>query len=240
MKGNLTMSIHTQLRQALRTHRGRLNQLEQNIVCSENGDVVARELDKFNRQQPCWMPPTKLAKALALEVHSIVAVIMACVAMNVATPAVTACNTDDCFTDSKVFSRDGDLDNWLTASLPATEGGSSKVMKLVRDGMTSKHMAQVVTNEGSDDLGLLGKKFIEAGKTYSPKQVEQLVLKFHNGDKSIGLLDNGDANLFFIHDDKGNVFVLSVGWDDGQWFVDVNRFSVDREWSAGYQLFLRN
>jgi hypothetical protein len=185
------------------------------------------------------MPPTKSAKALALEAHSIVAVIMTCVA-TFATPAVVACDTKDCFTDSKVFWRDGDLDNWLTESLPATEGGETKVLKLVQPNMTLKEMAQVVVGKPSDDLNLLGKKLIEAGKTFSPKQVEERILAFQKGDKYVALLDNGYANLFFIHDDKGNVFVLYVYWNGSQWSVYVNRLDSGSGWHADYQLFLRN
>lgn len=228
------------LKQALRKIRGPITQLETNIICGENGEEVLRELNRFNRRETCWEKPTKNAKALALEVHSIVAVIMACVAINIATPAVVACNTADCFTDANVFNRDGDLDRWLTKSLPATEGGETKVMKLVRANMMFRHMAQGVLNETSDDLSVLGKKLIETGRTYNPKQVEELVLRFHKGDKSVGLLDNGYANLFFTHDDKGNVFVLGVHWGDSRWRVYVSRFAYDREWFADRQLFLRN
>lgn len=234
------LTMNTMLKNALRKVRGPLNQLETNIICGENGDEVLRELNRFNRREPCWTPPTKSAKALALEAHSIVAIIMACVAMNIATPAVTACNTADCFTDSSIFRRDSDLDHWLTKSLPATEGGETKVMKLVRAGMMFKHMAQAVLNESSDNLRMLGKKFVGASKTYNPKQVEELVLRFHKGDKSVSLLNDGGANLFPIHDDKGEVFVLGVRWYGGRWNVFVRRFAYDSGWSADRRLFLRN
>jgi|GEM_PF-4824769 len=231
--------MNPQLRQALRAHLGRLNQTTQLLVCSDDGDVFARELDKFNQRKPCWVPPTKSAKAQALEMHSIVAVIMTCVATFM-TPAVVACDTKDCFTDNKVFWRDGDMDSWLTSNIPATQGGESKVLKLVRDRMTFKQMAQVVLNESSDDLSLLAKKLVEAGKTFSLKQVEERVSAFHNGDKSVALLNNGWTNLFFIHDKKGKVFVLHVHWDGGRWDVYIRRFGHDDEWIADIQLFLRN
>ena len=230
--------MNTMLKKALRGIRGPLTQLEKNIICGENGDEVLRQLNRFNRGEPCWVPPTKSAKVLALEAHSIVAVIMACVATFM-TPAVTVCDTKDCFV-GKEFWRDSDVDSWLTSSLPATEGGETKVLKLVRPSMTFKQIAQAVLNETSDDINLLGKRLIEAGKTFSPKQVEERVLAFQNGDKSVALLDNGWANFWFVHDDKGNVFVLRVYRYGGQWSVYIDRLDHGHGWDADYQLFLRN
>jgi hypothetical protein len=235
------MGMNPQLRQALRAHNGRLTKTQQLLVCSDEGDLFAHELDKFNQRKPCWMPPTKSAKTSALEAHSIVAVIMACVAMNIATPAVTVCNTTDCFTDSSLFYLDRNFIHWSTKRFPTTEGGQTKVLKLARDGMKFKHMAQAVLNDTSDDLTIHSKKLIEAGKTYNPKQVEDLILRSHKGNKSVSLLDNGFSNLFFIHDDKGNVFVLDVHLDGNSW--DINIFKLDSdgyEWNVGTHLFLRN
>ena len=233
------MGMNPQLRQALRAHLGRLNLTEQLLVCSDEGDIIARELDKFNDRKPCWVPTTKSAKAQALEMHSIVAVIMTCVATFM-TPAMVVYDTKSCFIDGKVFCRDSNIDRWLTTNIPATVGGESKVLKLVRDGMTFRQMAQAVLNETSEDLNLLAKKLIEAGKTFSPKQVEERILAFQNGDKSVALLDNGWANFFFVHDDKGNVFVLYVGWGGRRWYVIIFRLDRGDQWRAGYQLFLRN
>ena len=233
------MSIKLKLKKLLRQIRGPMNQLETNIICSDNGDEILRELNKFNRREPCWVPPAKLAKECALKVHDIVVDIMICIA-TFATPATVACETKDCFIDDKVFLRDGDLDSLLTTSLPATEGGEMKVLKLVYNQMTSKQIAQSILNESSDDYALLRKKLIDAGKTFSPKQAEERVLAFENGKTPIVLQGNGCANLWFVHDDKRNVFVLNVHRLGLRWNVLVFKFNEPVRYDTGCWLFLRN
>jgi|GEM_PF-2685756 len=146
----------------------------------------------------------------------------------------------DCFTDKIWVYRDGDWDRWLTKLTPATPAGKPAVYELTENGPTVKGMAQFVLGTTEYDIAKLAKALVANGKTFSPKQVDDLVIRFVKGEKAIGLNDNSYANLFFVHDDDGNVFVAGVGLGSGGWCVGVYRLDSDSGWNAGRRFFTRN
>jgi hypothetical protein len=151
-----------------------------------------------------------------------------------------ACDTRDCFTDNKIFWRDNQLDKLLTASIPSTNYGEAKVLKLAHNSMMLKQIVKAILGEKSDNLELLGNKFVASGKTFGLNQIEKLVIAFHSGDNSVPLLVNGYPNVFFVHDDKGIAYVLYVSLDEGKWDIRIGGLDNKHKWDHNSQFFLLN
>jgi hypothetical protein len=155
-------------------------------------------------------------------------------------PAAPACKTIDLFTDRKVFAwRDPNLDTWVSQSLPPAPQCTTTVYRLTKDGVTFSDMAKALLRETTDDPAIFAKLLVQRGKTFSPKQVEDLVTRFERGEKTIGLRDDGCANFFFVYDGT-SVFVLRADRRSTRWDVGVARLDDAYEWLAPNRLVARN
>ena len=149
--------------------------------------------------------------------------------------------TTDCLVQDGVLIgwRDGDLDCWLTNSIPAIPGGTINCLKLTKpEGTAYREMAEAM-------LGVTGTNaelkvlFRARGMTFHLEQVRNLIERTE-AKEDTGLLNNGNGNFFPIEDEKGEVFWLCVGRYGGGWDVYIFRFGYDRRWSRGSRAFSRN
>lgn len=136
--------------------------------------------------------------------------------------------------------RDRDIDSWMTKQAPIVDSGLSICYELIEEGPTFLDMARSVLEVGSEvEQEQIAKLLIERGKTFSPKQVEDLKKRFVDGETEIGFNTNGYANLFFVHDEK-SVFVLNVNQNSDDWNVKVNKLGNSNRWNRENRLFSRN
>jgi hypothetical protein len=155
-------------------------------------------------------------------------------------PAVGPCNIADCFTNRSVFTyRDPDLDTWFFKEIPSVPSGAATTYQLVKDVPTLSQTARFVLGETTNDPDTLAKLLVERGKTFSPKQVEDLVSRRECSDRTPGLIDNGCANFFFVHDAQNRVCVLGIDRSADGWGVGVYGVEYEFGWGAGTRLLVR-
>ncbi len=152
-------------------------------------------------------------------------------------PAKPAMLVANCFTGKHIAWRDDDLDKWLAKTVPAKGEGKVSYFQLPRNMQNRELAAEVVGKSGTEEEL---KKFLkEQGKTYHLAQVDDLLIRTDRGEET-GLLTNGWANLFFIEDENGAVFVLGARRHDGGWNVRVGDFAYGGWWFAGFRCFSSN
>lgn len=238
--------MNAMLRKGLRKYHGLLEQVERKLL-SDKGDTAEVELKKWLREDPCWVKKTVMkvkavAKAIMTDLAAIPESIMRATTTGLSIPATGTAKTADCFTNRNVFAyRDPDLDGWLTQNVPEVGSGRGINLVLVQSGLTFRQMSKVVLGTTADDLNVLGRTLIKTGKTFSLKQVEEAIVRYENGEKALGLNDDGTANFFFVHDEKEeSVFVLSAFRGSGGWCVDADELGNVYRWNADGRLLLRN
>lgn len=132
-------------------------------------------------------------------------------------PAQPECTVANCFTDKKVFAcRDGDFDNLLPVTLPASKGVKVAGVELTK-----------TTTEA--DLIKIGKPLT------NPLQIEDLILRTEKGEKT-GLITNGYANIFFLQVGSSVFAVCAYRYADG-WHVHLYHFYAGHEWYAEHRFF---
>ncbi len=151
--------------------------------------------------------------------------------------AVKACKMDHCFEDKSIFGRT-DFCDLLETSFPAVPGGKVVTYEFP-SGMKFWRMAQFILPKKTSNLRILSKLLIERGMTFSPKQVEAIVMRFENGDVSFELFSSGFSNFFFVHDKRYHIFLLSVRIWDG-WTIQENEFENYSGDGAPQRLLTRN
>lgn len=158
--------------------------------------------------------------------------------------------TADCLkigTDHIVY-RDSNIGLWLGEFTPAVGGGLAAPFELtMQNGTQFREMVADITGQSGTDEER--QKFMVAQeKTFSPKQVEQLLgaarkVEGRTDCPVTGLLTNGCANILFVHkeneDGSVSVFALYVYWDGDGWCVEVFSFGSDSGWCAGCRVFFR-
>lgn len=150
------------------------------------------------------------------------------------TPSV---NTADCFKEGFAYC-DSNIDTQMTEQIPSTEGGTVTCHELTEDGHNFMDVALKLLSK--DDrikpLDVL-RGLIEQGKTFSPRQVEDLHKRFVAGETQIGLNTNSSSNLFFVHDEKGGILALSLVSSFDGW--QVVRVLYADEFLIGDRVFFR-
>lgn len=150
--------------------------------------------------------------------------------------------TASCFKKGFVY-RDSNIDSFMTEYVSASEKGLVVCHELTEVGHTFMEMAHELLSidikNRTHSKTLIAKTLIESGNTFSLKQVEDLHKRFVDGETEIGFLANGYANFFFVHDDKGHVFVLSVNLSSVGWYVLIRKFNRSCVWRRERRLFSR-
>lgn len=96
-------------------------------------------------------------------------------------------------------------------------------------------------SEVMDDSGIwghLGTNYIfENPYTFLVTLADLITVQW--GGTEGDLLNNGDANLFYVRGLSSDVFAVLVGWiaDRGVWYVNAYRFGVVGMWSGGRRAF---
>ena len=231
--------------------KGSLGDLNEKLA-SESGQEWLGALKLFLKKQNPWEAVVETAKAVTKKVEIVVKTVatnlaaisegyMKALVTGISIPEVAACKVADCFTDTAIYAyRDSDLDQWLSADIPATEGGRAINFQLVKEGMTFKKMTQVVLGLPESRITELGRSLYQSGKTWSLRQVDETIVRYERGEKTLNLRDDGFANFFFVHDENGSVFVVYADRVNGRWSVRVYRLDGGDVWFAEYRLFLRN
>jgi hypothetical protein len=164
------------------------------------------------------------------------------IATGISIPSTEAFLVNECFTDQRVFVyRDPDLDGWLTNAIPAVPAGTATIYQLLKDGLTFRDMAQAVLDrtESINDTEVLARLLIDSGRTFSLKQVEDLITRFERHRNLTCLHSNGEANFFFIHDAANRVWLLRVCRLTDAWSVRLGRLGQTCRWSSVYRLLVR-
>jgi hypothetical protein len=147
--------------------------------------------------------------------------------------------TADCFKTGLAY-RDNDIDNWMTKQVPAVEGGTVTCYEMTEDSHTFMEMAhKLLSLKTPRSEETIAKSLFEQGKTFSPKQVEDLHKRFVAGETEIGFQTNNYSNLFFVHDEKGRVFVLNVYLSSDGWDVGLLKLDDSNRWEREERLFSR-
>ena len=129
--------------------------------------------------------------------------------------------TSDCFKEGFEYP-DPDINKWLSDYIPSTQGGTLVYFCLGENTLNSMQIANgILWNNEPHHKAYISKLLVNNGKTFSLKQVEDLHRRFILGETEIGLNTNGYANLFFVHDERDNVFILDIRLDVDVWEVDV-------------------
>ena len=161
------------------------------------------------------------------------------VATGIPVPSTEEYSTDQCF-DEGFAGRDPDIDILMTNQIPATEGGTVICHQLTQSGHTFMEMAhKLLSLKTPKSEEAITKSLFEQGKTFSPKQVEDLHKRFVAGETEIGFQTNNYSNLFFVHDEKGRVFVLNVYLSSDGWDVGLLKLDDSNRWEREERLFSR-
>jgi hypothetical protein len=159
------------------------------------------------------------------------------IASGIAVPAAGMCDVKTLFRGGHINFRDGDLDIWLRPEVPAIGEGKASSYKLGEAVNFTKTGAEHLGGAaGHDDLA---KVFVERGKCFSLKQVDDVIVAYELGENPLGLRTDGGANLFPVWDGASLFFLcacrFSLGWD-----VYVCNFDGSRRWDAGFVVLFRN
>jgi hypothetical protein len=161
------------------------------------------------------------------------------VATGIPVPSTEEYSTDQCF-DEGFAGRDPDIDILMTNQIPATEGGTVICHQLTQSGHTFMEMAhKLLSLKTPKSEEAITKSLFEQGKTFSPKQVEDLHKRFVAGETQIGLNTNGCSNFFFVHDKGGRVFILDTDLDLVGWNVDIRSLGPEIRRRRKCRLFSR-
>ena len=148
-------------------------------------------------------------------------------------------NTVSCFTnETRYYSRDGDLDQYLPKNQPAQPESKFAVCELTQ-AATFKEMAeQILGIQG--DTKTLAKLLKDRGYTTTLPAIEALIERQENGEDT-GLLTNGYANFFFVeNEDRESVSVVDVDRVGRRWGVFRSSLGGVYGWGIGSLLFVRN
>ncbi len=159
--------------------------------------------------------------------------------------AVPPCTLSHCFTNREFFEyRDRSIDERLSPTIPATAGGSAVVYNLTALLTCPLKLTRIVLGRQQNSKGHDGDQSVlyQHGMTFSPLQVQNVIISYESGDRSFPLLDNGRENMFYVHDAGGKVFILIL------YKVTLKRWAVT--FKAGfytpllgktnYHLYVRN
>lgn len=147
--------------------------------------------------------------------------------------------TSDCFKEG-FAGRDPDIDILMTNQIPATEGGTVICHQLTQSGHTFMEMAhELLSLKTPQSAEAIARSLFEKGKTFSPRQVEDLHKRFVAGETQISLNTNACSNFFFVHDEKRSVFVLDTDLDLVGWNVDIRIFDQEIRRLRKCRLFSR-
>ena len=149
--------------------------------------------------------------------------------------------TTDCFVQDGVLIgwRDGDLDCWLTNSIPAIPGGTINCLEITKpEGTTYREIAEAMLGVTGTDAELKA-LLRDRGMTFHLEQVRNLIERTE-AKEDTGLLNNGNGNFFPIEDEKGEVFWLNVRRRGRGWRVSIDRFDYAYGWLRGLRAFSRN
>lgn len=153
--------------------------------------------------------------------------------------AVLAKKTADCFTNKKrYYHRDGDLDRWLPEDQQAEGDGEFSVLPLEKQSTFKKFLDFQIGKE-TTDVAELSTELKRRGYITTLTRIEALIEEQESGT-DVGLRTDGYANFFLVLDKEGDISVVGVGRDGGQWYVYVCRLAYGGEWGVGSHLFLRN
>lgn len=194
--------------------------------------ITREHLKSFRKNSALQEQVAGLIKKASEQVAEVIAWIA-----GVVIPAKPAIKVVDCFKGGHIAYRDGDLGKWLARGVPAVAEGKSRYFTLPRAMQNREIAAEMTGKAGTDEEQ---KEFLKKqGKTYHLGQVDDLLLRTDKGENT-GLLTNGWANIFFVEDEEGNVFVVRACRDDDGWGVCVGGFGHDDGWFDGYRGFSRN
>ncbi len=160
------------------------------------------------------------------------------IASGIPVKAAGPCKVTDCFTDQRIF-RHPDFFYVRDLIFPAVEAGSAVTYDFA-NGMKIWEMAQFVLNERTTNLRDLELLLIKGGKTFSPRQVEELAIRFEEGDTSSQLFSEVfHLNFFFVHDEEKRVFILVIWKLETRWSITSRRFEDSGGDGAHYRLVTR-
>ncbi len=156
----------------------------------------------------------------------------------IATAAIPAKLTTDCFTDtSRYYYRDSNLDNWLHENQPTQEAGAFAVYRTTRVA-TFKEMAEDLLQTTGTVAELVA--LIKERKLTTTLSVIESLIEWQEAGEDVGLNTDGYANFFFVDDKDRGVSVVLVRRNGGQWHVLVIQLGDGNGWRADSCLFARN
>ena len=160
-------------------------------------------------------------------------------ASGVAIPEAPAVKIADCFKvgDGVYAYRDSDFDRLLPEEIQAVGAGNASTFELAKE-LNFQEMAEAHLGiKGS--LDELKKVLIEQGKTWSPKQIDELIRQCEKGENPLKLRTDGSANIFFI-EVNGYVFAVYASRSSDGWYVSVFEFGYANPRYAEDRVSFRN
>ncbi|MFA6416500.1 MAG: hypothetical protein WCW56_03395 [Candidatus Paceibacterota bacterium] len=210
------------LRKALRKYNGLRQQLD-NVLLGEDGDVWEAELKNFLAKRPCWIKSCVVVEPpkpeLLLEFVG-----------TVTTSATTAK-----FVAKKNFElkKDGGICSYLGNNFTAWFGDK------VEDPIGEQTLRYAKLRKSSVDAPIIAELGGEAKAETTLSEVHDLMAKQAKGEKGT-LLNNGDANIFYVRDKNGVLRAVGVSWSVDGCFVYAYSVEHPHAWHAGLRVFSRN
>lgn len=148
--------------------------------------------------------------------------------------------TADCFVSEYWGCRDSDLDRVLPQWQSHRPNDVVSVYRATRSRMTFPHMASAILGMPADTrLSVLADKLLLRAHDTPLCSLEHLVMVQECGTE-LGLQTLDRGNFAFVAGRDGDVWVLNLMRDMGEWHVHLHPFALDYGWGKPDRLLVRN
>jgi hypothetical protein len=206
---------------------GLLNQLIVNLG-GEDGDIWEKELKLFLRKEPCWVE----AKKVVQRVYKILKPVGTTTISATTQPFVVREKFDKGNLVVKIGKLDAVFIGEFLCKIEDPIGGQilqyHELLKSATD-LPKKPGEQAIITE----LG--GSEVVETTMT----GIYQLMVRHANGERGV-LLDNGQANMFYVKNAFGVFGAVSIHLTNDGWLVVANSVKDPHEWRANRRVFSGN
>lgn len=203
-------------------------------LAGRDGELWLAELKKFNAKKPCW-PSNESASASVVQQPAKLLSIVATTSL----AGIGGKKTKKCFTGSRYYYRDSDLDRWLPANQPKCDACVISTLAPTEDVTFAQWSASILGVATDTPVETLANLLKERGYVMTLAQVEAMVDATERGETT-GLRTDNWGNFFFVEDNDGGVSVGYVDRDDRDWDAHVDRLGSGGRWRAGDRILVRN
>lgn len=130
--------------------------------------------------------------------------------------------TEDHFKEFKIRGTyDYNITRYYSEYFSENSSGQLKICEVLQDGYVFMDIARAILgldvekSEGKVDE--IADKLVSTKRTFSIGQVEKVIQRFDQGEKSIQLHEGGEYNVFILSDEEKRKNIVIVFWNGRAW-----------------------